>query len=76
VIQTDARQSEVREPPRWFPAFIVVVSTTTDPTVMAAKAFFAVAMLVAAAIGLALPTPGASHEPQATRSSFQTIPID
>ncbi len=43
---------------------------------MAAKAFFAVAMLVAAAIGLALPTPGASHEPQATRSSFQTIPID
>ena len=43
---------------------------------MAAKAFFAVALLVAAAIGLALPTPGASHEPQATRSSFQTIPID
>lgn len=43
---------------------------------MAAKAFFAVALLVAAAIGLALPTPGASHEPQATRSSFQTIPIE
>jgi hypothetical protein len=48
----------------------------TDPTAMAAKAFFAVALLVAAAIGLALPTPGVTREPQATRSSFQTIPID
>ncbi|ADG08747.1 conserved hypothetical protein [Caulobacter segnis ATCC 21756] len=43
---------------------------------MAARAFFAIALLVAAAIGLALPTPGASHEPQPTQSAFQTIPID
>ena len=43
---------------------------------MAAKAFFAITMLLAAALGLALPTPGASHAPQATRSAFQTIPVN
>ena len=43
---------------------------------MAAKAFFTVALLVAAAIGLALPTPGQSHQPQTTKSSFETIALN
>jgi len=43
---------------------------------MASKAFFAVALLVAAAIGLALPTPGASHQAQPTKSSFETIALN
>ena len=43
---------------------------------MAAKAFFTVALLVAAAIGLALPTPGPSHQPQTTKSSFETIALN
>jgi hypothetical protein len=43
---------------------------------MAAKAFFAVALIFAAAIGLALPTPGASHEPRAVKSSFETIALN
>ena len=43
---------------------------------MASKAFFAVALLAAAAIGLALPTPGASHQPQPTKSSFETIALN
>ncbi|USQ96327.1 hypothetical protein [Caulobacter sp. RL271] len=30
----------------------------------------------AAAIGLALPTPGASHPPQPTKSSFETIALN
>lgn len=43
---------------------------------MASKAFFAAALLIAAAIGLALPTPGASHPPQPTKSSFETIALN
>lgn len=43
---------------------------------MASKAFFAVALLIAAAIGLALPTPNASHGPRTTQSSFQTIALN
>lgn len=43
---------------------------------MAAKAFFTVALLIAAAIGLALPTPGQGHQPQATKSSFETIALN
>ncbi len=43
---------------------------------MASKAFFAVALLIAAAIGLALPTPGASHSPQPTKSAFETIALN
>jgi hypothetical protein len=43
---------------------------------MASKAFFAVALLIAAAIGLALPTPNATHGPQTTQSSFQTIALN
>ena len=43
---------------------------------MAAKAFFTVALLIAAAIGLALPTPNASHAQQATKSSFETIALN
>lgn len=43
---------------------------------MAAKAFFTVALLVAAAIGLALPTPNPSHAPQTTKSSFETIALN
>ncbi len=43
---------------------------------MAAKAFFTVALLIAAAIGLALPTPNASHAQQNTRSSFETIALN
>lgn len=43
---------------------------------MASKAFFAVALLLAAAIGLALPTPGASHQQQPTQSSFETIALN
>lgn len=43
---------------------------------MASKAFFAIALLIAAAIGFALPTPGASPKPQPTQSSFQTIAVN
>ena len=43
---------------------------------MASKAFFAVALLIAAAIGLALPTPNAPHAPQTTKSSFETIALN
>jgi hypothetical protein len=43
---------------------------------MAAKAVFATALIVAAAIGLALPTPGAGHPPRATQSSFETIALN
>jgi len=43
---------------------------------MAAKAFFTVALLVAAAIGLALPTPTPAHQPQTTKSSFETIALN
>jgi hypothetical protein len=43
---------------------------------MASKAFFAIALLIAAAIGLALPAPGASHPPQPTKSSFETIALN
>ncbi|NQE65218.1 hypothetical protein [Caulobacter sp. RHG1] len=44
---------------------------------MAAKAFFTVALLIAAAVGLALPTPGATHQkPQATQSSFETLALN
>jgi hypothetical protein len=41
---------------------------------MAAKAFFTVALLLAAAIGFALPTP--AHQPRATQSSFETIALN
>ena len=44
---------------------------------MAAKAFFTVALLIAAAVGLALPTPGATpQKPQATQSSFETLALN
>jgi len=43
---------------------------------MASKAFFAVALLIAAVIGLALPTPGPAHQPQPTKSSFETIALN
>lgn len=43
---------------------------------MASKAFFAVALLIAAAIGLALPTPKANQPPQPTQSSFETIALN
>ena len=43
---------------------------------MASKAFFAVALLAAAAIGLALPTPGASHQAHPKTSSFETIALN
>lgn len=43
---------------------------------MAAKAFFTVALLIAAAIGLALPTPNPSHAPRTTQSSFETIALN
>lgn len=43
---------------------------------MASKAFFAIALFIAAAIGLALPTPNPSHGPQTTQSSFETIALN
>ncbi len=43
---------------------------------MATKAFFAAALLIAAAIGLALPSPSASHPPRTTQSSFETIALN
>lgn len=43
---------------------------------MASKAFFAAALLIAAVIGLALPTPNANHAPQPTKSSFETIALN
>jgi len=43
---------------------------------MAAKAFFTVALLIAAAIGFALPTPTPAHQPQSTQSSFETIALN
>ncbi|WP_184714549.1 hypothetical protein [Caulobacter sp.] len=44
---------------------------------MAAKAFFAAALLIAAAVGLAIPTPGATHQkPQPTQSAFETIALN
>ncbi|ENZ80991.1 MULTISPECIES: hypothetical protein [Caulobacter] len=43
---------------------------------MATKAFFAAALILAAAIGLVLPTPGASHATHPAKSSFETIALN